>query len=444
MTTKERDSADMNVKNFQFSGKKADWVHWEEKFLARAKRKGLKELILGKGETQVPKASEDVKEDKAKKDVQDLNEIAYGDLIMCMDTSSTAGKIAFNLVKSSKNKDYPDGNATISFKKLKDKYASESAPNVSKLYNQFYTSKLKKNQDPDVWVMYLEEIRLRLEEMESKAPMTDDQFLRFVLNNLNPDYDILVDLLARRIGCEKDPLSIDELRSELNLRYDRMRTRKDDDIPEDKGEHALFAGGKFKGKCRNCGKWGHKAKDCDDRDSKKGTNTQQGKRNSNFNSRNGNGTSTFKGKCYTCNQYGHKSPDCPTKNKTPDSANIVAEDEEEVALITCDVPEYVMVNDFEYLPSCAIVDKIVLPSEFEDKPKEVHGCHACGHKGHTRPTCMRTQMSTGNKFQWADWCSESSDEETTESEHEEEISLAESEEDDWVCTAPTSAWINKD
>ena len=103
-----------------------------------------------------------------------------------------------------------------------------------------------------------------------------------------------------------------------------------------------------------------------------------------------------------------------------------------------------MVNDFEYLPSCAIVDKIVLPSEFEDKPKEVHGCHACGHKGHTRPTCMRTQMSTGNKFQWADWCSESSDEETTESEHEEEISIAESEEDSWVCTAPTSAWINKD
>ena len=58
MTTKERDSADMNVKNFQFSGKKADWVHWEEKFLARAKRKGLKELFLGKGETQVPKASD--------------------------------------------------------------------------------------------------------------------------------------------------------------------------------------------------------------------------------------------------------------------------------------------------------------------------------------------------------------------------------------------------
>jgi hypothetical protein len=36
------------MKTVSFNGKKADFVAWEEKFLAAAKRKGYKEIILGR------------------------------------------------------------------------------------------------------------------------------------------------------------------------------------------------------------------------------------------------------------------------------------------------------------------------------------------------------------------------------------------------------------
>jgi hypothetical protein len=39
-----------------------------------------------------------------------LNEIVYTELILSIDVKASYGKIAFNIVKGCKNKDYPDGN----------------------------------------------------------------------------------------------------------------------------------------------------------------------------------------------------------------------------------------------------------------------------------------------------------------------------------------------
>ena len=47
---------DRPIKVIPFSGKKADWCVWEEKFLARARRKGYKSIL--KGNVQAPKDSE--------------------------------------------------------------------------------------------------------------------------------------------------------------------------------------------------------------------------------------------------------------------------------------------------------------------------------------------------------------------------------------------------
>lgn len=55
MSTTKKATRNVNKKNgeltirvLMFSGKKKDWVHWEEKFLAKAKCKGLKDLYLGR------------------------------------------------------------------------------------------------------------------------------------------------------------------------------------------------------------------------------------------------------------------------------------------------------------------------------------------------------------------------------------------------------------
>ena len=62
----------------------------------------------------------------------------------------------------------------------------------------------------------------------------------------------------RRIGSKDNPLSIEELKEELNLRFERLSTKQNDDSGE---ENALFTS-QFKGKCRNCGKIGHKVAHC--------------------------------------------------------------------------------------------------------------------------------------------------------------------------------------
>ncbi len=45
MTTNESTSKDGYVKGVTFNGKKRDWSPWEEKFLARAKRKGHQRTV---------------------------------------------------------------------------------------------------------------------------------------------------------------------------------------------------------------------------------------------------------------------------------------------------------------------------------------------------------------------------------------------------------------
>ena len=87
------------------------------------------------------------------------------------------------------------------------------------------------------------------------SSMTDDQFMIQVLTG---DYELQMLLLEKRIGSKDNPLSIEELKEELNLRFERLSTKKNDDSGE---ENALFTS-QFKGKCRTCGKIGHKSTQC--------------------------------------------------------------------------------------------------------------------------------------------------------------------------------------
>ncbi len=70
-----------NLKVIAFSGKQDDWKFWEVKFLARARRKGFREILLGK-ET-IPKDNEKFDlnklDKKAKSEIREKNELAFKD-----------------------------------------------------------------------------------------------------------------------------------------------------------------------------------------------------------------------------------------------------------------------------------------------------------------------------------------------------------------------------
>jgi hypothetical protein len=89
------------------------------------------------GKLSIPKVDgvfdEISEEGKKTMKVIELNEISYTELILSIDVKPSNGKIAFNIVKVCKTKDYPDGNAASAWKKLKNKYEPVSAPSMDKL-----------------------------------------------------------------------------------------------------------------------------------------------------------------------------------------------------------------------------------------------------------------------------------------------------------------------
>jgi hypothetical protein len=89
-----------------FCRKVDEWPIWSEKFLAKFRRYGFKDLLLGK--LSIPKTDEELDEvsDIGKKMPRtiELNEIAYTELILFIDVRTSNGMIAFNIVKGYKSK----------------------------------------------------------------------------------------------------------------------------------------------------------------------------------------------------------------------------------------------------------------------------------------------------------------------------------------------------
>jgi gag-polypeptide of LTR copia-type/Zinc knuckle len=193
---------------------------------------------------------------RLKKEIADLNEIAFTELILSIDVSNSNGKIAFGIVKSCKSKEFEDGNAALAWEKLKKKYDPISAPLLVKTERMFRESMLGKNEDPEIWINNLEDLPIKFETMGSN--MTVDQFIVQVLNSLTSDYELQMLLLEKQVGNKDNPLFIADFKKELNLQFERLSTGQNDNMGK---ESALFTS-QFKGKCRNCGKLGHKAAQC--------------------------------------------------------------------------------------------------------------------------------------------------------------------------------------
>ena len=212
------DSIDyMSIKLLLFTHKK-DWVQWSELFLARAKRKGYKHLLVDK-DVKIPKASDPAPISEEDKKISDLNEDAYGDLISAMDLKKEGGKVAFNVIKGTKNQEYPNGNVQAAWKALEDKYNPKTAPSLSKVHKEFYGAKLKRNKDPDVWITYLEDLRTQLADMV--APVDDRQFIIQIMNNLPKDYQTMVLIIEQKMGKTNggETLTLEELRGALSLNF---------------------------------------------------------------------------------------------------------------------------------------------------------------------------------------------------------------------------------
>jgi len=156
------DSDDKAIRVMNFNGKQSDWPIWEEKFLARARRRGYKDILLGKAQVPTDSTMIDATTPAGKEQakMKKLNEVAFEELILSVDTSEGTGKVVFQLIKGCKTADLKDGNSKLAWTRLCNKFAPKSAPSKLELKMEFNKCIMKSGtEDPDEWITKLESIR---------------------------------------------------------------------------------------------------------------------------------------------------------------------------------------------------------------------------------------------------------------------------------------------
>ena len=196
----DRTYTETSIRVITFSGVKHDWQPWEERELARAGRRGYKDVLLGR-ETVPPVRKDEegnvIPFTDEQKAILKRNDKAYEELILSMDTSKRAGKVAFGIVKGTKTPEYPNGNAQLAWARLKKKYKPDTVTHLLDIQRQYQSATMRKGDDPDSFITYMEEMRTR---MVGWNDITDRQFNIQVINNLTKDYERQVETIEKELG----------------------------------------------------------------------------------------------------------------------------------------------------------------------------------------------------------------------------------------------------
>jgi hypothetical protein len=254
-----------------------------------------------------------------------LNDLALEELALCFYLTHKFGKVALSCVNGARTTRIQLGCAREAWKSLVFKYKPKTAPLRLWLCTLFVDLYLRIDQDPDEWITDLEELGERI--ISSKSKMDDESLMEHVLNNVPGMYNIEISKLEDWLGDPNSPLTLEEICAALSLRYERANAKKgrQNKRYNQNEETALFAGG-FKGKCNNCGQYGHKLRDCHHKKKKKKKKNNNNNNNINNNNRNyrndrnnknnkgsrdkDNDRKSFPYKCHYCKKEGHMAKDC--------------------------------------------------------------------------------------------------------------------------------------
>ncbi len=278
LSTQER-----SIKVIPFDGKDKDWREWSSNFLARANLYGYKDVLLGN--MKVPR-EEKVSLIENEAMARECNLCAYSNLIL-----SCKG-VPFSIVDGAKTEALPNGDARTAWIALKERYQVENATSKVELKRQFNELVMKDGQDPDDWFMEMDHLRKQLQAMGSKVQ--DEDYVAHVLTNLTAEYSELVTVLEEDL----EGLTIQKLRERVRSFY--RRKKKSEGSAEDNNQALIHI---FKGRCNNCGKYGHKGANCSQK------RIAGGKR-----------VSKKEPTCHFCNKPGHIKKNCfKLKNQKDDT-----------------------------------------------------------------------------------------------------------------------------
>ena len=129
-----------------------------------------------------------------------------------------------------------------------------------------------------------------------------------MINNLPESYKSLV---VGRFSLACNTLMVDEIKTDIRDYYNLYVRDDVKTTDKNKSEQAFYTKGKFKGDCRKCGKYGHKAAECRSKgnsaDKKELTPEQKEKRK------------TIK--CFKCQRMGHYASECTSNSASKNNRN---------------------------------------------------------------------------------------------------------------------------
>ena len=201
----------------------------------------------------------------------------YRVLLTCIPDNDQGTK-AYQLILGAKTDHYKHGSFKLAWEKLIKINERKARTVLDTLLTQYLTLKMKEDEDPFDFIMKMSELR-RLMRENHKHTIDEDSYLKDILKKLPQNYrtkrsEIEKDIADKKIKEETDLIL--ELGDEYNdLFPDKAETGVTLQEGNSGTESALV--GQFKGKCDNCGKWGHKRADCPDR--KTSNNNKDGNRN---------------------------------------------------------------------------------------------------------------------------------------------------------------------
>ena len=144
------DTLERNVKYIPWKGKKEEWYTWHKMFLVRAMTRGgilvgLESVPSDEVAKMLAGLTEMTSVQKKKFNNYKLNIRAYEDLLQCC----TQDIVSFGIVDAAKDKELSNGNSTLAWKRLSEKFAGRNNVEKMKLVKQLNESRMEKKEDPD-------------------------------------------------------------------------------------------------------------------------------------------------------------------------------------------------------------------------------------------------------------------------------------------------------
>ena len=247
-----------------FSGRKQDWPVWSERFGARMRKAKLYTVLLGNIRLNaIPERPGDDAEELAKQeydtavaaynnDVQrilDMQDAIYCELVMYLDAESLM------FIKYDCKREDGTGDGTKAWKMLNDRFQSKEKPAVMALTQQISNLRLEQNEHMSEYLLRSQGLLMKLRD--AGETMSDSLVNSFVLQGLPSSYESFVTMETFNPSS-----STIDLRQKLQVFADTQNERVKQTGIISSANYATNKGSFQNMTCYNCGRKGHRARDC--------------------------------------------------------------------------------------------------------------------------------------------------------------------------------------